>query len=91
MLVFSVSTDGRRDDPGVGECAREEAMDARGDDIVDIVLETYSLEHLLREELMGMDAESVVRLDVVVESYLWSSMGWSVCAPSEFIWSCRLT
>ena len=34
-LVFNVSSDGR--DDGVGECAREEAMDGRGEDSVDIM------------------------------------------------------
>lgn len=34
---FNVSRDGRRDDAGVGECAREEAIDGRGDESVDIM------------------------------------------------------
>jgi hypothetical protein len=36
-FVFKVSREGRRDDAGVGECAREEAIDGRGDESVDIM------------------------------------------------------
>ena len=35
-FVFSVSRDGR-EDGGAGETARDDAMDGRGEDIVDIV------------------------------------------------------
>lgn len=36
MLVFNASNDGR-DEVGAGECARDEAMEGRGDDIVDMM------------------------------------------------------
>lgn len=35
--VFRGSRDGRREDAGVGEWAREEAIEGRGDDRVDMV------------------------------------------------------
>lgn len=35
-LVFNASSDGR-EDAGVGECAREEAMEGRGEDNVDMM------------------------------------------------------
>jgi hypothetical protein len=35
-LVFNASNEGR-DEAGAGECPREEAMDGRGEDLVDIM------------------------------------------------------
>lgn len=46
-FVFNASSDGR-DDAGVGECARDEAMDGRGEESVDMVALA-----LLREMGMG--------------------------------------
>lgn len=37
-FVLRVSRDGRREDAGVGEWAREEVIDGRGEEMVDILI-----------------------------------------------------
>lgn len=47
MLVFRGSIDGRPGDVGVGERARDEAIEGRGDDRVDIMGEWWCRESVL--------------------------------------------
>lgn len=44
VLGFRVSREGRWEDVGVGEWGREEAIEGRGEDIVDMVTSPYRYE-----------------------------------------------